>query len=340
MITIGIPVYRRTDFIDQALKSCLEQTFRDFEIIVLDSSPSDDLREKIEQYPDERIRYHRVSPATGITKKLNMLVQMAGTPWMMILCDDDYLEPGFLEAMAGRIRENPDATLFRCRYRLIDREGRTIRLDKNCKTVMPPAEFLSRVLMPEKHFFKMNISGILFPRQTLADLGGFVDLKIPWHTERVTWTLLVSRGYCVFEDQPLCNIRLHPGSITSSFESDYLSSIYSDIEARRIFEDILNYIEQRSSAEADFRCLEEARQNLESYMERHMSRSLDRGFLAFLSQPKSQSQIDTLFSKMEELSLPAFPSSRMYAFLSRTPFFLRMPILQVLRYYKIHKWCV
>lgn len=341
MITIGIPTYERTTYIKGALESCLRQNFSDFEILVKDTSSHRQIEEIVARFKDPRIRYTRNSSDMKITPKLNELVREGRGDWMLILCDDDELQPGYLEAMAAKFQKWPDATLFRSRYRLIDQSGNLIRLDQNSKEVMSAAEFLSRVFLPEKYFFKMNISGILFPRERLLELGGFAELPIPWHTDRLAWSMLAAHGYCVFEEKPLCNIRLHAGSITSSFGKDLTSALESDMISKHLFESFLQKVAKTIILEEDFRYLAEARRNLNTYMIRHFSRSLDHGFITYLSNQSlwGASHLQALFDKMKEVNVTSFPSLRFYYFLGLLPFALRNPLLKAFKNYKIKKWC-
>ncbi len=341
MITIAIPTYERTTYIRGALESCLHQSYSDYEIIINDSSSHDWIRDLDSSYGPEKIRYIRNSKDVPIIPKLTQVLAEGRGEWMLVLCDDDWLDPEYLATITEKIRQWPHATLFRCRYRLIDKEGNLIRLDKNSQEVMPSAEFLRRVFLPEKHFFKMNISGIVFPRKLLLELGGFPDLQIPWHTDRLTWAMLAAEGGCIFEEKPLCSIRLHPGSISSSFGADLTSSLESDMLAKHIFEGILNKVNQRILLDEDRESLTQARRNLQTYMLRHLSRSLDHGFITYLSKRSlwSVSQLQSLLKKMKELEISPFPSLPLYCALNVLPFRLRNPLLQMLKSYKVKKWC-
>jgi hypothetical protein len=343
MITIGIPTYERTTYIAGALESCLRQNYSNFEILINDTSSHDRIQDLAASYGSDKIRYIRNASGMAVTPKLNQLLAEARGDWMLILCDDDLLEPDYLKAMAAKIKSFPAATLYRCRYKIIDTQGGLLRLDREANEFMSPAEFLSRVFLPERFFFKMNISGILFPRRLLQLIGGFPDLSVPWHTDRLTWSLLASEGGCAYEKKPLCSVRLHPASLTSSFNSYLTSSLESDMTAKRIFEETLERVERRALNEEDRLHLFAARRNLESYMQRHLSRSLDHGFISQLSQEQSRSgveQLYSLFEKMKEVRVSNFRSLPLYCALSFLPFPLRQPLLEQFKNYKIKKWCV
>ncbi|HTL46597.1 MAG TPA: glycosyltransferase family A protein, partial [Verrucomicrobiae bacterium] len=275
MISIAIPAYNRSHYIRSAIQSCLDQTHPDFEVVLGDSSPHGKIREIAESFRSSRLRYLSYDPSTELTAKLNLLLNEARGEWMLILCDDDLLAPQYLDRMLAGIREFPQATLFRPRYRLIDSEGQELRVDLPCQRYMSPVEFVNKVLMPEKYFFKMNITGILFRREHLLSKGGFPVLPVPWHTDRLTWTMLASQGGCVFDAEPTCSIRLHAGSVTSSFVKHVVNSVDSDLKAKRIFMEIIEELDARYASADEKRLIASARINLVRYMGRHLSRTFD-----------------------------------------------------------------
>jgi glycosyltransferase involved in cell wall biosynthesis len=344
MYSIGIPIFNRTVYLRDVLYRCIHQTYQgSYEIVIADSSDHDRVKAIVDSFNCSKIRYLRYPSSIQLTAKLNALVEQCQGDSMLILCDDDLLDVDYLKKMAENIADFPDATLFRCRYKLIDKDGKLLRLDQLCQRHMTPAEFMRSVFLKEKEFFKMNISGIIFPRKLFKELGSFKDLPVPWHTERIAWTMLAAQGGCVFEEQSLCSIRLHSGSITSTFNPDLTSSIESDLISRKVFNEIISEVEQKMELSGENkRLIAEARLNLDLYMERHMARSLDHGFISFLSdnQQKAFQRMITLFSKMKEFGIPPFASAKMYFCLSLLPFMLRQPILNALKHYKIRKWCV
>lgn len=339
MITIGIPVYKRTFYIADLLDRCLKQTYSDYEILISDSSPDDAIQKIVRSFDSGRIRYMRKPADTRITAKLNDLVKNGRGSHMLILCDDDQIETDYLKAMDALIRAYPGATLYRCRYRLIDRQGNLMRLDRLSPKYMSPPDFLRHVLLHEKEFFKMNITGLVFPRELFIKKGGFVELPVPWHTDRLAWSTLAAEGGCAFEERPLCSIRLHEGSITSSFGSDLPSSLESDLRARKLFTSLIDRTAERYKSASDRQMLEEARRNLRVYMQRHLARSLDHGFLASLSErSRVYEKVKALYSRMKDLEVGTFRSARIYYLLGALPQGIRLPMVNAVKHYKVKKW--
>jgi glycosyltransferase involved in cell wall biosynthesis len=341
MITIGMPVHERMTYIKSALESCFKQTYTDYEIVMIDTSSHNQMRELVSSYGEagKKIRYFHNAGRPSITSKLNQLVAESRGEWMLILCDDDYLEPDFLSTLSHHIQNYPSASLIRCRYRLIDHAGKELRLDRLSPFQSKPFEFLRDIFLPESQTFKMNISGILFPRDLLKSLGGFKELYRGWHVDRLAWAELGARGETLCDPAPLCNVRLHPGSLSAFTEPDYKSAVLSDMRVKEIGERLFAELSENAKSDDDWKTLKMARRNFHAYINRHLSKSLDHGFMAALINKESGTgrEINEIFKTMKDLKVPLFQSAILYRLLVQFPHSLRTSLLTSLRKYKIKK---
>ncbi len=339
-ISIGIPTYRRTAFIRQALESCLRQSYENYEIIVNDDTENDSIQSIVESYHSEKLRYIHNQPPLGLIPKLNDFLEKAKAEWMLILCDDDSLEPDYLKVLSQHIVSYPHATLIRCRYQLINSEGKELRLDRSNPLRMGPFEFLRDIFLPEDQSFKMNISGILFQKSLLRTLGGFKDFHRGWHVDRLAWTELGARGESICEPRALCNVRLHAVSITAGVEPNYKSAVATDLGMKKIVEKLFEGIFAKAKTPEDQENLKKARQNFHAYINRHLSKSLDQGFIAALQNKEKNpaEEIGKISEYMKELGVPLFRSVILYRFLAPLPYFFRISLLTKLQRYKTKKW--
>lgn len=99
-----IRTYNRATLVGRAIDSVLAQTFRDFELIVLDDCSSDKTEEIMREYAarDSRIRYVRQTTKTRNVKALNMANEMARGEYIAYLDDDDVWRPRKLELQVNR----------------------------------------------------------------------------------------------------------------------------------------------------------------------------------------------------------------------------------------------
>ena len=340
--TIAIPAHNSTKYCEEAFAGAMRQNFEDYEVVVADSSDHDSVQEKVEPYlTDGKARYLRLPPETEFLVKLNILLKSAQGEWMTYLCDDDTLREDYLSVMMKHAESQPQATLIRCRFEIIDGEGHLLRMDPGSKEVMGPAEFLSRLFLPEKKFFKMNISGVLFHRKTFLEEGGFREFPLAWHADLLSWALIGSRGLCIFEKKCLTEIRVHPDSQNSVYDEDLLKAVQTNSGVSDALEHILKRLEQEVTTFKDRKFLEAAKKNVKHYMRRHLSRAFDHGFMAALStdRPGIGEYVGSWLEKMKQMGVPRFKSALVYSCLGHLAYPVRRPVLDVFKRYKTRKWC-
>ena len=126
-VSIGIPTYNRAPLLAQAIKSVLQETYQDFEIIVSDDCSSDNTADVVRSFGDDRIRYHRTTGKLKVPPNWNECVRLAQGEFFALLPDDDVYCPEFLETMVAALRQVPDAGFVQCGFQIVDQELRCIR---------------------------------------------------------------------------------------------------------------------------------------------------------------------------------------------------------------------
>ncbi|MDQ8198899.1 glycosyltransferase family 2 protein [Pelagicoccus enzymogenes] len=121
-VSLGMPVYNGANFIREAIASLLEQTFRDFELIIVDNASTDDTEAICRGFAetDERIRFYRNSENIGAGKNFNLAVTYARGEYFKWAAHDDLCHPRFLEECVEVMDRNPDAALAYPKSRIID----------------------------------------------------------------------------------------------------------------------------------------------------------------------------------------------------------------------------
>ncbi|MBZ4034438.1 glycosyltransferase family 2 protein [Flavobacterium sp. 17A] len=109
--SIIIPLYNKENFIENTMQSVLDQTFQDFEIIVVNDGSTDKSEEKILQFKDSRIQYFS-KKNEGVSSARNYGIEKATTEFITFLDADDFWYPTFLETMFELISKVPDHKVF------------------------------------------------------------------------------------------------------------------------------------------------------------------------------------------------------------------------------------
>jgi glycosyltransferase involved in cell wall biosynthesis len=119
-LTIAIPVWERTDYFGDALASALAQTVP-VQVVVVDNASSHDRFERaVAEIGNPRVRYARNPQNLGMYGNWNRCGELAATPFVMILGDDDLLHPEFSARVSAAVAANPD---LGCVYGDLERFG-------------------------------------------------------------------------------------------------------------------------------------------------------------------------------------------------------------------------
>src|SRR5689334_1165628 len=116
--SIAIPAYNRSDYLRQAIASCLAQSISDFEIIVSDDCSSEDICAVVRSFDDPRIAYHRSEYRLGATANHQKAISLSTGTYAIALNSDDMLLPNCLEVAGGELDRRPQAAAvyFACTY--------------------------------------------------------------------------------------------------------------------------------------------------------------------------------------------------------------------------------
>lgn len=106
MISIIIPLYNKRFTISRTIESVINQTFKNWELLVIDDGSNDGSNEVVMQYlSDARIRYIHKSNG-GVSSARNMGIQMAKGEWLLYIDADDYLLPNALDDLLSFAKKN------------------------------------------------------------------------------------------------------------------------------------------------------------------------------------------------------------------------------------------
>lgn len=209
LFTVLTPTYNRAHTLERAYKSLCDQTFQDFEWVVIDDGSSDNTRERIMQWQQESrfpIHYHWQKNQHKKTA-FNLGVRQARGEWVVALDSDDTLEPNALYDMA-QVREGIPAPE---RQHYIGIIGLCARPDGSVVGDMFPDDVFDATSLDLN--FKYQISGekfgclstdVLLQFPFPEDIPGFVPESLVWRAIARAGYLnrFVNQVFRVYYDSP------------------------------------------------------------------------------------------------------------------------------------------
>jgi glycosyltransferase involved in cell wall biosynthesis len=118
LVSIIVPNFNHARFIGDAIRSVLDQDYRNFEIVVVDDGSTDDSREVVAQF-GRRVRYIW-QDNQGLSAARNTGIRAAKGALIGLLDADDMYEPAFLSTLVTTLRADPGADGVYCGYRFVD----------------------------------------------------------------------------------------------------------------------------------------------------------------------------------------------------------------------------
>jgi len=116
LITIGIPTYNRASLLKECVVSAFKQTYRNIEILVSDNASTDDTLTALKSVNDERLRVLSSSENVGAVENFSKCIREARGDYLVLLSDDNFLEPDFLEKCVRFIRMEPRLPIVLASY--------------------------------------------------------------------------------------------------------------------------------------------------------------------------------------------------------------------------------
>lgn len=211
-ISITLPVFNGERYVAQAIRSILDQTYRDFELIVSDNASTDTTEEICRSFEaqDKRVRYVRQPRNIGASPNFNVCFELASGEYFKWAAHDDYIQPEYLAECVRALDANPDAVLAQTLVCLIDDRDRLIEV---CRPIRPEAtsprptdRFAARIRNPRC----LEIWGVM-RTQALRNsvlIGSYIGM------DRALLLELALRGRFVLIDRPLFTNRDHPERAT------------------------------------------------------------------------------------------------------------------------------
>lgn len=132
LISVCIPVFNGENFIKESINSVINQTEKNFELLVIDNCSTDQTVNIVTEYNDPRIRVFVNKQNLGIIPNFNKCIELAKGDFIVLLPHDDVLLPTALETFSKTLAFDPDAGLAYSSYYIIDERGKIIQFLSKC----------------------------------------------------------------------------------------------------------------------------------------------------------------------------------------------------------------
>lgn len=128
--SIIIPVYNVEEYLDRCLKSILNQTYSNYEVIIVNDGSPDNSDNIIKSYEKEDKRFKGYKKVNGgLSDARNYGLKYATGDYLIFIDADDYIENNYLEKVNDVLERNKDIDVLKFKIKLVDEGGNLIRME-------------------------------------------------------------------------------------------------------------------------------------------------------------------------------------------------------------------
>lgn len=161
-ITVAIPIYNAGEYLDYAIRSVLNQTFTDFELLLINDGSTDSSLEIMNKYIDDnRVQIINDGENKGLVYRLNQSIDLATGEYYARMDADDIMFPNRLEVQVEFLESNIDVDVIGASAISIDSKNTIIGLRKasNCwekNVLVSGTRFIHPTVIGKTYWFKKN----------------------------------------------------------------------------------------------------------------------------------------------------------------------------------------
>lgn len=204
-VSVVMATYNAKGYLREAIESVLNQTFKDFEFVIIDDGSTDETIDVIKSYKDPRIRLHKKNHR-GLIASLNEGMKLARGEYIARMDADDISEPGRFERQVRFLDDHPEYAVVGTTIEVIDLEGHSRGVEPE------PLDYLDLV----KGLIVRNVlahGSVMMRKAIIRELGGY-DSSAKYVEDYDLWMRVARRYRMANLPQVLYKWRLNPKGVS------------------------------------------------------------------------------------------------------------------------------
>ncbi|HSW01188.1 MAG TPA: glycosyltransferase [Sedimentisphaerales bacterium] len=235
-VSVVIPSYNHGRFLRRRVDSILNQTYSDFEIILLDDASTDNTAAVLKEYAGHPLirLASRPTNSGSVFVQWNTGIGMARGEYVWIAESDDYADVRFLQELVPVLDRNPQVGLVKCKSSFIDENDQPLP----GATEAPSRDWSQDFTIEGREDCRLqlthgtsiaNASAVLFRRRVYLD-AGWADASYRMCADWLQWAKMMLRADFTYVAQPLNFYRCHRNTV----RQECLNNVIRDLEELRV----------------------------------------------------------------------------------------------------------
>lgn len=221
-VSIIIPTYNRAAVLITSIQSVLQQTYTDFELLIVDDGSTDNTDIIVESIHDNRIRYLKIPENKGVAAARNEGIRQAKYDYIAFQDSDDHWKPEKLEKQMAFLKQKPGTGLLYCPYECQKADGSTILVpDHNIPSEEKQGNIYRYMLLRNT----IGTPSVLLRRQCLEESGLFCEAL----TCLEDWELFlrIAKDHEIaFQEEPMVRVNLSTDGVSHNISGYYEARCY------------------------------------------------------------------------------------------------------------------
>lgn len=227
MVSIIMTTYNRAQLIGESIQTVIDQTYANWELIIVDDGSEDDTKEIIAQYPDNRIQYYYVEHSGLLGVARNFGIKKANGEYIAFQDSDDLWRKDKLDFQINLLTQHP---------------GSYFALSNNNQfgvNAVPPPEyqklFVGNLFLPmlEHNRFHFCGTSLIFKKEVLLKIG-LLEATIPMMRELHFFFRMSHKFTGIFSNERLVDVRRHNQNTSNNYK------VNANINMLKMLEEFFN----------------------------------------------------------------------------------------------------
>lgn len=207
-ISVVIPTRNRAQYIKEAIDSVLIQTYKDYEIIIVDDGSIDETTELLAPLVHKKVIQYQRQDAAGVSSARNRGVALARGHYIAFLDSDDLFQPTKLEEQLLLFEQEPELGFVHCCFSKFDDYGRDLGIRNTSR-------FYGQIYpwMLQEWSVLMAMPCMLVRTEVMKEVSGF-DESMAWAEDMDLWRRIAQSYRVGVVPKALVRVRVHADSTT------------------------------------------------------------------------------------------------------------------------------
>lgn len=219
-ISVLMPVYNASTFLAEAINSILNQSFTNFEFIIINDGSTDDSFNILDSFKDKRIRIIHNKVNTGLALVRNQCIKEANTEFIAWCDADDVYYPERFKIQYEFMQNNTDIGFCSTNARIIDKNGNTLSNQMKIDYLLP-APWLLLWTNP------IVQSSVMVRKSVLTSNNLKYRLEFPPVEDYDLWCRLILKTNYIMIRKVLMDYRVYPNSSFHSVKHNALNNVFN-----------------------------------------------------------------------------------------------------------------